>query len=171
MPTPPVLTSARLGSLARALLVVPACASLLWLTWGGQQSPPQPLDTPFDPDAHCWRHRLLLLFAAAPDDPLALAQQEAFVAQRAALDERDVLVATLFDDAVGAGDGQPIAATQTAALRARYRVAPRTFAVLLLGKDGGVKLHAERPVAVDAIAALIDTMPMRQTELRQPPSE
>lgn len=40
------------------------------------------------------------------------------------------------------------------------------FAVLLIGKDGGVKLQRQTPVDPDEIIGLIDTMPMRQREAR-----
>ncbi|WP_228461571.1 DUF4174 domain-containing protein [Paracoccus liaowanqingii] len=36
--------------------------------------------------------------------------------------------------------------------------------VLLIGKDGGVKLDRDGPVTPDEITALIDTMPMRRRE-------
>ena len=41
------------------------------------------------------------------------------------------------------------------------------FEVLLIGKDGGVKLRRDKPVAAFEITALIDTMPMRQDEMRR----
>jgi hypothetical protein len=39
--------------------------------------------------------------------------------------------------------------------------------VLLVGKDGTVKLSKNTIVAMDDIYALIDKMPMRQHEIRQ----
>ena len=40
------------------------------------------------------------------------------------------------------------------------------FQVLLIGKDGGVKMRSTTPVAADDILSLIDSMPMRQQETR-----
>ena len=40
------------------------------------------------------------------------------------------------------------------------------FRVLLIGKDGGVKMDERRPVTAHDIIALIDSMPMRQAEER-----
>ena len=166
-PVPRVPASARLGLAARTLFALPVCASLLWLMWNAVYTPTESHGASFDPDAHRWRHRLLLVFAIRPADPDVAAQQEALAAQPAALDDRDLVVATLFDEADGVGGGQPITSAQTASLRARYGVASGAFTVLLIGKDGGVKLRAERPIGVDAIAGLIDTMPMRQAEMRE----
>lgn len=42
-----------------------------------------------------------------------------------------------------------------------------SFGVLLIGKDGHVKLRRGTPVAASEITALIDTMPMRQDEMRR----
>jgi hypothetical protein len=39
--------------------------------------------------------------------------------------------------------------------------------VLLIGKDGGVKLRAEEPLPAAEFFALIDTMPMRRREMRE----
>ena len=40
------------------------------------------------------------------------------------------------------------------------------FQVLLIGKDGGIKMRSARPVAAEDILSLIDSMPMRQQEMR-----
>lgn len=40
------------------------------------------------------------------------------------------------------------------------------FQVLLIGKDGGVKMRSATPVAAEDILSLIDSMPMRQQEMR-----
>ena len=40
------------------------------------------------------------------------------------------------------------------------------FSVILIGKDGGVKLRSAEPVSAEAIFGLIDGMPMRQREMR-----
>lgn len=74
-------------------------------------------------------------------------QIAALQARAAALADRDVVL--LIDgpgaDALDAGAG---------------------FRVLLIGKDGGVKLDQSEPVTADRIIALIDSMPMRRREAR-----
>ena len=42
-----------------------------------------------------------------------------------------------------------------------------SFRVVLIGKDGGVKLRQEEPISVADLFALIDSMPMRKQEMRQ----
>ncbi len=49
-------------------------------------------------------------------------------------------------------------------LRAAFRVEPEDFQVLLIGKDGGVKLRRRGIVQPDEIFRLVDSMPMRRRE-------
>jgi hypothetical protein len=52
------------------------------------------------------------------------------------------------------------------AARRRFHIGDDDFAVVLLGKDGGEKLHAASPVTIERLIRLIDAMPMRQKEVR-----
>ena len=99
--------------------------------------------------------RRLVVVVARPDDPRATQQHAALAHAAAALGERDVVVQDI---------------TPEAARRERPELgvhARATFEVLLVGKDGGVKLRREQPVAASDITALIDTMPMRRDEMRR----
>ncbi len=99
-------------------------------------------------------HRLVVV-VAAPGDPRAARQHGMLERDADALRERDVVVREL---------------TPEAALRERPELgttARTTFEVLLVGRDGGVKLRRRVPVAASEITALIDTMPMRRSEMRR----
>lgn len=89
-----------------------------------------------------WKARPVVILGAGEETE---AQIAALQAEAAALAERDVVVLT---------DGPGAEA---------LRKGPG-FQVLLIGKDGGVKLHRSAPVAPSEIIDLIDTMPMRQRE-------
>jgi len=52
-------------------------------------------------------------------------------------------------------------------LRTHYGVEAGTFAVLLVGKDTGVKRRADDVVSPDALYSQIDSMPMRQREMQR----
>ncbi len=58
---------------------------------------------------------------------------------------------------------------ELAAMRHRFKVEPADFLVILIGKDGEEKLSSRTPVAVEQIERLIDSMPMRKSEMRQEP--
>ena len=110
-------------------------------------------EMPADLDAYRWRDRLVLLFAASADDPAYTEQRDALEAVTEGLSERHIVV--LADTDPGAAG----------ALRARFE--PQGFEVLLVGKDGGVKLRQGQPVAAETLFATIDAMPMRRRELEK----
>lgn len=96
-----------------------------------------------------WNRRVLLLFVDGPDDPGLRAQQAELTPHAPGLAERDIVVIASADSA----------------LRRRLSVPAGGFAVLLLGKDGGVKLRSASPIAFVELAAVVDAMPMRQDEM------
>ena len=99
-----------------------------------------------------WEKRPIIVFADSPNDP-SFAQQMDLLRDRAQeLAERDVVVLT---DTDPAAEG---------ALRLKLR--PRGFMLVLIGKDGGVKLRKPFPWDVRELSRTIDKMPMRQREIR-----
>ena len=88
--------------------------------------------------AHRWKHRVLIIDTPSSEATEYRRQRSALEAAAAGLKERDLIVIT--------------------------QAAP-TFRVRLVGKDGGVKLDQAEPVKLSALFALIDAMPMRQTEM------
>jgi hypothetical protein len=99
-------------------------------------------------------HRLVVV-VGQPSDPRATQQHASLEQDADGLRERDVVVQDITPEA---------ARRDRPGLGVRSRVA---FEVLLVGKDGGVKLRRDKPVAASEITALIDTMPMRQNEMRR----
>lgn len=99
-----------------------------------------------------WRNRLAIVFADSPNDPSFAEQMEMFESQQHELVERDVIVFV---------DSDPAARSS---LRSELR--PRGFALVLIGKDGGVKLRKPFPWSVREITHAIDKWPIRQQELR-----
>ena len=100
-----------------------------------------------------WSARPVVVFADSPNDP-RFEQQLALLQERAAeLAERDVVVLTDTDPEMGSN------------LRKTLR--PRGFMMVLIGKDGGVKLRKPFPWDVRELTRVIDKMPMRQREVRE----
>ena len=52
-------------------------------------------------------------------------------------------------------------------LRNRYNVSAGDAAVLLVGKDGGVKIRQAHALSAETLFTTIDAMPMRQREMRE----
>jgi hypothetical protein len=53
---------------------------------------------------------------------------------------------------------------QNSALRQRFNVGPKQFLVVLLGEDGEEKLRSSRPLTMERLNELIDSMPTRKQE-------
>ncbi len=106
-----------------------------------------------------WHNRVLLLFADDPTTP-ELQKQKAVLEKAAdGLAERDVEVYRITGSL-----------PQNTTLRLKFGI-DKPFAVVLIGKDGGRKLRATKPVNASELFALIDNMPMRKDEMTRRPQQ
>lgn len=112
------------------------------------------VESAFDLEEARWNLRPVLVFSPSGEYPDFLRQEELLAIDADGLAERDVRVVRVLGDS-------------DAALRARYRAPMEAFTVILIGKDGGEKLRSGEPVTTGELFALIDTMPMRQQEMRR----
>ena len=103
-------------------------------------------------DQFKWTARPFVVLAESQSDPRFSEQMALLQKDPAPLAERDVIV--LIDADPGANS----------ALRNKLR--PRGFMLVLIGKDGGVKLRKPFPWSVREIVRAIDKLPIRQQELR-----
>ncbi|MDR5782922.1 DUF4174 domain-containing protein [Caballeronia sp. LZ065] len=108
-------------------------------------------------EQYSWQKRLLIIFAGNADSA-ALSEQRATIEGRKGFPERDLLVIEVIgNDVQGVADS-------ASALRQRYGVKAGVFRVLLVGKDGGVKLDSHEPIESRDLFKTIDAMPMRKQE-------
>ena len=120
---------------------------------------------------HCYRP--LLVFSPSAADRQFLEQERALDADADDMMDRNVLLIPLLTDAGGYkppldAPSDLLPAAEQNRLRLRYQVKAGRFHVVLLGEDGGAKLSSDRPLTTDRLNALIDTMPTRRHEMRQP---
>ena len=99
-----------------------------------------------------WVKRIVAVFADSPNDPQYRRQMESLMEEPEPLAYRDVVVVT---------DTDPNADTP---LRQTFR--PRGFMLVLIGKDGQIKMRKPVPWDVREISRAIDKTPLRQQELR-----
>jgi hypothetical protein len=97
-----------------------------------------------------WHQRPVVLFAPSATDANYLQQMAMLKNHQDALAERDIIV---FSDTSPADKGQ---------LRAQLQ--PKGFEMVLVGKDGGMKLRETTPLSAEALLSTIDRMPMRQAK-------
>ena len=98
-----------------------------------------------------WTHRPIIVLADSPDDPRFIKQMSLLRADLSELAERNAIILTDTDPSL------------KSALREQLR--PRGFMLVLIGKDGGVKLRKPFPWNVREISRVIDKMPMRRQEV------
>ena len=103
-------------------------------------------------DGYLWVKRPVIVFADTDLDVNFQTQMKSLRQGAEELAARDVVVLV---------DANP---TERTALRKKFR--PRGFAVLLMGKDGQIKLRKPFPWDARELSRSIDKMPMRQQEMR-----
>jgi hypothetical protein len=113
-----------------------------------------------------WKKRLLLVFAAQSDDPLFAALQREISTRRNEVEDRDLVIFEILEVGASRTNGAELDPRTADSLRKRFDASPRSFALILVGKDGGVKLRRSDFNGLEEIFRLIDSMPMRQDEMR-----
>lgn len=122
---------------------------------------------PFTLGQYRWKQRVLVLSAPDRDDAGLIRMRDAVAATREEFADRDMVLVTLLDGGASAAGERQLTEAEAAAVRAALGLQSDSFALRLIGKDGGVKLSQESPAAIAEIYALIDTMPMRRSEMAE----
>ena len=114
-----------------------------------------------------WKNRLLILFAPNSSHPYLDALHQSLAARQAEAAERDLVIFEIFESAASSMNNEVIDLATARRLREKFDVSAHEFTVTLIGKDGGIKLKRQERTHLDDIFALIDSMPMRQEEMRR----
>ena len=113
-----------------------------------------------------WQKRVLLVFT--PDNSHINYQRQNIILSKiaAGMDERNITtIAAMANGMLLINNNEQ---SQTADnFYQRYAVTEKQFRVILIGKDGKVKLDRNKPVFAEELFALIDAMPMRLYEMHQ----
>lgn len=107
--------------------------------------------TEVSPEDFKWTSRPVVVFADTPSDPAFIEQMRALETAPRMLIDRDVVVVT---------DTEPQSASDW-----RRRLHPRGFSLVVLDKDGQVKLRKPLPWDVREISRAIDKFPLRRQEI------
>jgi hypothetical protein len=111
------------------------------------------------------QHRVLLIGAPSADDRRLLEQLRIVHDHAEEAADRD-LVAIAVPESGTPPTSLRLTASDWAEVQRRFHLASGSFAVLLLGKDGGEKLRSGKPIPFDRLRSVIDAMPMRKEEMR-----
>ncbi|MGD8309551.1 MAG: DUF4174 domain-containing protein [Chromatiales bacterium] len=117
-----------------------------------------------DLDRYRWEARLLLAFAPSVEAPGWAGLQQRLEQRASALADRDLVVFRVLGHG-GSRGAAPLSREDAAALRSRFGVAAEESALILVGKDGGVKRRTTLDAELPDIFRQIDAMPMRRQEM------
>jgi|GEM_PF-1327235 len=109
-----------------------------------------------------WKSRVLIVFGPHAEDERFLTQMEELADRAKDLKSRDVVVLPV----LARGKAGVATRRDGAILRELFAAEPRHFRVVLIGKDGSVKLREEFPLDANRLFDVIDAMPMRQQEMK-----
>lgn len=141
----------------RTLVAMLAAVTLSSPSWA-QDDPDTISDPPLITEADTldpflWVARPVIVFADTPNDPRFIEQIGLLEARKQELFTRDVVVITDTDPAAGS--------------ELRRELRPRGFQLVVIGKDGQVKLRKPAPWSVREITRQIDKFPLRRQEIRE----
>ena len=103
---------------------------------------------------YLWKRRVVLSFSAAESTPERISLLKQIEQYQCEFDDRQMVHIDLI-----AGSSDHLL------LSRQFSIPDMDFNLVLLGKDGDVKLLTSQP-SLEKLLTLIDTMPMRQRELR-----
>jgi len=117
-----------------------------------------------------WQNRVLLVFSPTPALPAYQSLAYDLTRNQDGVRERDLVVFLLFGDGESRLGEEVLSAERTENLRRRFDVKADEYKVVLVGKDGLVKLSSDTVTLTD-LFVVIDAMPMRRLEMRDRPSD
>jgi len=111
-----------------------------------------------------WKNRVVLIFSRSENPNQAVQQLHAVRKFELEVQERQLIVGLINEDGGQIGKID-ISKAEALELFNKYGLGENSFAVVLIGKDTGVKLKQFSPVPAQDIFDLIDSMPMRRSEI------
>ena len=118
-----------------------------------------------DLSKHQWKDRLVLIIAEEKTEKF---QQQLTELQKhqQGLKERKLVVYKILPEKYSTGFQEENWKSSTE-LYGKYKVKNSDFRVMLIGLDGGEKLEQTEVLSIEKLFNTIDSMPMRQAELRK----
>jgi hypothetical protein len=144
--------------------ILPVILMVMVLSIGGSR---HSLATSLDLSQFQWKNRLLFLFAPSRDHPLFSKLHNSLLSLKAGVADRDLIIFEIIESGPSSMNKKDLDPQTARSLRKKFDTPTGKFTVILVGKDGGIKLKRQDQTQLTDIFALIDSMPMRQEEMRQ----
>ena len=116
-------------------------------------------------NVHLWKERVLIVTASSSTNVGYKRQEQLLTQKKRGMKERDLVIYRLYTDHWLDPKNQPMKMREAKAIYDVYDIDPNTFSVLLIGKDGRIKMRKDDIISTREIFQLIDSMPMRQQEM------
>jgi hypothetical protein len=120
-----------------------------------------------DIDEFLWKNRLLFIFSEKISDAPVKRLLGEISNQTVGILDRDLVVFKIFETGSSFMDSTQMEYEMVEEIRRRFNVSPGILTLILVGKDGTVKLRRNAPIDIEDIFAVIDAMPMRRYEIRR----
>lgn len=116
---------------------------------------------------YLWKKRPLLLFAPSPNSPMYRSIPDSLSAHQDQIQERHMVIIEVFQNGLVRIDGKSDSRRTAESFRQQFSAKEGELTAILVGKDGGLKLRQNGNLDLGKIFSIIDTMPMRQQEMRK----
>ena len=124
-------------------------------------------DDALDLNQYRWKNRLLFVFAPHNSHPSLIDLKNDLLAQEEEVLDRDLIVFEILENGPSYMGKDRLNNQMAEHIRQKFDSGRGRLTVVLVGKDGGVKMRRNGPIQLDEIFSLIDAMPMRREEMRQ----
>ncbi|MEO9872046.1 DUF4174 domain-containing protein [Ekhidna sp.] len=114
-----------------------------------------------------WEKRVLIFSAQSPTNIGYKKQEQSLKREKRGMKDRDLIIYRLYNDHWLDHQMKPISEAEAESIRHAYNISENEFSVILVGKDGGVKMRKNDIVSTKELFALIDSMPMRKREMKE----
>lgn len=105
-----------------------------------------------------WKNRVVLVYTPVDGSKEVHQQIQLLSNHTEGFKERDIVVIECVGPALSSEDKNLI--------NRRFNHNLSAFGVWLIGKDGAIKLSSTQPLTTEKLFGLIDTMPMRRSEMK-----
>jgi hypothetical protein len=126
-----------------------------------------PFSFGIDLKSYRWNSRLLLVFSPNNANRYYETFEEELSNRHREIEDRDLIVFRIFETQGSRLADRPLTPEDAEKLRRRFEVESDRFTVILIGKDGGLKMSRPGGVTPREVFDRIDSMPMRQREMRE----
>lgn len=112
-----------------------------------------------------WKKRVLIIFSPRDTNVDFIAQRLTLSRNREGLKDRDVVTLMFVKGELDVNNTTGMPTINALSIKKSFNISDEKFTILLIGKDGDVKLRRNSRINLCDLFTLIDLMPMRQNEI------